>query len=92
MSRTLTLQGEVRADHVLTVLVPDEVPVGPTEITLKIDGTEEPIKMIRTFGDLLESGFVGMFADRDDLPRSTEQFSAWRKRLWEDGPDDATGH
>jgi hypothetical protein len=85
MSRTLTLRGEVRADHVLTVLVPDSVPVGPTEITLKIDGAEEPIKMIRTFGDLLDSGFVGMFADREDLPRSTDEFRAWRKRLWETG-------
>ena len=71
----------------MMVVVPEDVPVGPAEVTLTFDA--EPRAKIRTFGDLLDSGFVGMFADRDDLPRTNEEFRAWRKRLWEGEPDDS---
>jgi hypothetical protein len=88
MIRTIKARGEIRSDHTITVIVPDDVPVGPADVTLTFE--DETAPKIRTFGDLLDSGFVGMYADRDDLPRTNEEFRTWRKRLWEGTPDDAT--
>ena len=40
-------------------------------------------KKIRTIRDLLESEFFGMWKDRDDLPKTNEEFREWRRKLWE---------
>lgn len=81
MSKTLTLHGEIRPDHTLTVTLPDDLPVGPAKITVTVEA--EDSSMIRTLGELANSDFFGMFADRDDLPKTNEEFREWRRKLWE---------
>ena len=82
---TVTTHGEVQPDHTLTVRVPNDVPPGPVIVTVTSESSPEP--KIRTLRDLLHSGFVGMWADRDDLPKTNEEFAAWRKKLWEPRTD-----
>jgi hypothetical protein len=80
MNRTLTANGEVGKDHIRKVEMPEDVPVGPARVTVTIETEiKEPI---RTLGDLLDSGFVGMYADRTDLQTTPEEFAAWRNKIW----------
>ena len=81
MNRTLTVDGEIGEDHILKVEMPDDVPVGPARVTVTTE--VETKKPIRTLGELLDRGFVGMYADRTDLPTTPEEFAAWRKKIWE---------
>ncbi len=81
MKRNMTMNDEVGADHILKLEATHDVPVGPACVTVTF-GAEDK-NPIRTIGDLLDSGFVGMYADRTDLPTTTEEFSAWRNKIWE---------
>lgn len=85
MFHAVTTRGEVLADHTLVLSVPADIPPGPVTVTISVEEQDAP--KIRTLGDLLDSGFVGMFADRDDLPKTNEEFIDWRRRLWERKPD-----
>lgn len=90
MSKTLTLQGEIRPDYTLTVTLPDDMPIGPAQILVTAE-MEEPTA-IRTLGELANSEFFAMFADRDDLPTTNEDFREWRRKLWEPPHIDPSGH
>jgi hypothetical protein len=85
MSRTLQIFGEVHPNHTITVSVPTDVPVGPALVTVTVE--DDPASSIQTFGDLLRSGFVGSLPEDSELPRTGEEFAAWRKKLWERGTD-----
>ncbi len=80
--KTVTTDGEVKPDRRLTVRMPKDFPLGPVRITVT---TEPPTNTpkIRTFGDLMSSEFFGMFAERDDLPATNEEFREWRRKLSE---------
>lgn len=58
-----------------------KLPEGAEVIVLFSDAPVE--SKIRTLGDLLNSGFVGMYADREDLPKTPEEFREWRRKAWE---------
>ena len=81
MTHSITTTSEVKADHTLTVKVPSDFPPGPVQVTVTADSSSEG--HIRTFGDLLDSEFFGMWADRDDLPKTNEEFAEWRRKIWE---------
>lgn len=91
MTHTLRIQTAIPASRKLQITLPTEVPSGEADLVVSITPRQarstaeprvEPPK-IRTFTDLLTSEFVGMWADRDDLPVTNEEFSDWRRRLWE---------
>src|SRR5437870_2332143 len=79
--KSLTTDSEVMLDHTVTVRMPSDFPTGPVRVTVTAQPAGEPPKM-RTFGDLLSSEFFGMYADRDDLPKTNEEFREWRRKLW----------
>ncbi len=85
MFHTVTTDGEVQSDHTLVLTVPADLPPGP--VTVTITSEAHVPDRISTLGDLLESGFVGMWADRKDLPRTDNEFSVWRRKLWERNQD-----
>ena len=80
--KSLTLESEIKEDHSLTVDVPQDFPTGRVRVTVTEVRTEKG-ERIRTFGDLIESEFSGMFADRDDLPLTNDEFRIWRRKLSE---------
>ncbi|MFI5386578.1 MAG: hypothetical protein ACHQ50_10710 [Fimbriimonadales bacterium] len=82
MERVITATGEVGADHILTVSVPTDLPPGPVKVTVKVE-TGPAAPKIDTFDELLDSGLLGMWKDRTDLPVTNEEFIEWRRKLWE---------
>jgi hypothetical protein len=80
--KSVTTDGEVKPDRTLTVRMPDDFPLGPARVTVTTDQAAKAPR-IRTFGDLLSSEFFGMFAERDDLPRTNDEFREWRGKLSE---------
>jgi hypothetical protein len=85
MSRTLTTTGEIRADHTVLLTLPSDIPVGFVRVTL----TVESVDATRKFSprDFLDSDLFGIFADREDLPSTNEDFRKWRKELSERSPE-----
>ena len=56
------------------------MPPGPVKVTVTVES--DPVTKISTLGDLLDSGVLGLWADRDDLPRANKEFTEWRRGLW----------
>lgn len=81
MSRTLKVRGKIGSDHILTAVVPDDVPVGPASLTVFIESLHE--NRICAYGDLLNSGIVGDEDNFGDLPTTPAEFAAWRKKNWD---------
>jgi hypothetical protein len=68
--KTLTLQAEIPPSRELRLVLPSDVPTGPRTIVLMIDepaSEPAPVAPRRTLGDLLDSGLVGLWADRQDI-------------------------
>jgi|GEM_PF-6613722 len=81
MEQVISATAEVGPDHVLTVSFPTDLPPGPVNVTVRVE-SQAPDERIRTFGDLLDSGLLGMWTDRPDLPRTNEELAKWRRKLW----------
>ncbi|RYG46795.1 hypothetical protein EON79_09180 [bacterium] len=71
-----------------TIDIPPEVPLGRVKIIFEVEDKPDQTsnKPVFTAAELLQSEFFGDWADRDDLPRTDEEFAAWRKRMWEGEP------
>ena len=83
--KTLALRTDIPESREVHLTLPRDVPTGPAEIVLVIDSDERPAAgpaKIRTFGDLLASGFVGSWADRDDITDSAEFARQLREQTW----------
>lgn len=68
--KTVTVQADISPGHELRVVLPDDMPTGRHTIVLVIDEQEHDAPAeprLRTLGDLLDSEFFGMWADRDDI-------------------------
>ena len=77
---TVTLTMQVGPNREVTVHLPDDVPLGPAEITLIVTSTDE--KALPTLGDLLNSEFFGIWKDRDDIRSSSAFARKLRKEGW----------
>jgi hypothetical protein len=84
MTRTLRINAEIPPDRNVTIVLPDDVPVGPAEITVVVSSAE--ITDVRTFGDLLGSEFFGMWRDRADISDSIEFARQLRSLGWKRTP------
>jgi len=70
MVKTIDLHAEIPPNREIHITLPPDVPVGPAEIVLVVSS---PTRACRsTFGDLANSEFFGMWADRADIRDSGE--------------------
>lgn len=83
--RTVTLTTDIPESREVHLTLPGDVPTGRAEIVLVIGSAEQRVAVggrIRTFGDLLESGFVGSWRDRTDIADSAEYARLLREEAW----------
>ncbi|MHB8635586.1 MAG: hypothetical protein ACYC96_03835 [Fimbriimonadaceae bacterium] len=81
MHHSVTTSGHIADDHSLTVTVPTDLPPGPVKVTLMFE--PELQGKLSTIGDLLDSGILGLWVGRDDLPKTNEEFIEWRRKIWD---------
>jgi len=82
--KTVTVQADISPGHELRVVLPDDVPTGRHTIVLVIDEQAHDAPQglrLRTLGDLLDSEFFGMWADRDDISDSATFARDLRRRV-----------
>ncbi|SPF38497.1 conserved hypothetical protein [Candidatus Sulfopaludibacter sp. SbA4] len=80
MVKTINLNAEIPANRELHLTLPDDVPVGPAEIVLVVSSrttTGTP-----TLGELADSEFCGMWANRSDIRDSAEFARQLRTEGW----------
>ena len=77
----MTVDVVVGPDHRITLDLPADLPEGPVRLTYSVETVDEPTRKL-TPEEFLQSEFFGMWADRDDLPRTNEEFVEWRRKLW----------
>jgi len=81
MSHTIHVEATVAADLTVKFELPADVPTGPIRMTVTVETNGAPDKTSPSA--FLHSEFFGMWADRDDLPASNEEFIEWRRKLWD---------
>ena len=74
---TIVLKGIITEDGQLQVNVPANLPPGPVEVEIR---AEAPAVQGVTLGELLNSGLVGLWKDREDITDSVEFARELRKR------------
>lgn len=87
--RTVTVQVDIPPSRELTIVLPDDVPPGPRQVLIVLDGLDDPkpVAPIRTLGDLVTSGFAGSWSERDDIGDSAEFARKLRERAWQRASD-----
>jgi hypothetical protein len=80
MLKTLHLITEIPPDREVRIVLPDDVPVGPAEVSL----TLRPVAgaAARTLGDLAQSEFFGIWKDRTDIIDSAAFARQLREEAW----------
>jgi hypothetical protein len=78
--KTFNLKTEVPPNHEVLITLPDDIPVGPAELVMVV--VSQPAAAGRTLGDLLNSEFFGMWADREDITDSAEYARGLRDEAW----------
>lgn len=84
----LAIAAQVCDDRSLQLRIPGGSGAGPVTIEVT-DVDAGPPKPIRTFGDLLDSGLFGLWADRDDIGDSVEYARRLREEAWTRASDPA---
>jgi len=72
---SIVLKGVVTPDHQLKLDLPHDLPPGPVEVEIRQTRLEGV-----TLGQLLESGLVGIWADRTDIDDNIEFARRLRRR------------
>ncbi len=80
MVRTVTLKADIPASRKLCIKLPADVPTGSAAVVITVSpaGSSPPA----TFGDLLNSEFLGMWRDRSDIDDSSEFARKLRSEGW----------
>ena len=81
MSHTIHVEATVAADHTVKFELPPDVPTGPVLMTVTVESNRSPDRLSPK--EFLNSEFFGIWADRDDLPATNEEFIEWRRKLWD---------
>ncbi len=81
---TVILQGVITPEGRLEINLPAGLEPGPVEVEIRkpkvtVENQKLPIRGI-TLGEILESGLVGMWADRTDIQDSVEFARQLRRR------------
>jgi hypothetical protein len=77
MMETITVKGVITDDGQLKVEIPPDLPPGPVEVEIR---PEVPRVEGVTLGELLESGLLGLWKNREDITDSVEFARELRKR------------
>lgn len=85
--KTVSIKTTIPEDHRLVVDVPPDMPAGPAEVLVTALAPREP-GQAWTFGDLLESGLVGLWRDRTDIADSVAFARALREAAERRGTQD----
>ena len=80
MVRAINLSADIPESRELHITLPIDVPIGPAEMVLVV--SSQPSDHARTLGDLLNSEFFGMWADRMDMEDSISFAQHLRKEGW----------
>jgi hypothetical protein len=80
MIKTVRINTEIPPDRNVLIVFPDDVPVGPAELTVVVSPSEKP--KVTTLGDLLGSEFFGMWRDRPDISDNLEFARKLRATAW----------
>jgi hypothetical protein len=80
MIKTLRINAEIPPDRNVTIVFPEDVPVGPAELMVVVSSSEIP--KVQTLGDLLGSEFFGMWRDRPDISDNLEFARQLRSSAW----------
>ena len=80
MVKTFNLNADIPASRELHLTLPGDVPVGPAEIVLVVSPRIPAASS--TLGELGESEFCGMWADRTDIRDSAEFARQLRMEGW----------
>ena len=80
MVKTISISTEVPPSREVRITLPEEIPLGPVELTVIVSSGEEAAKV--TLGDLLNSEFFGMWRDRSDITDSAEFARSLRDEAW----------
>ncbi|MEK7675918.1 MAG: hypothetical protein AAB676_08820 [Verrucomicrobiota bacterium] len=83
MTKTFQLTTKVPDNRQINIALPKEIPVGPAQLTVSIQAPPEsaPPKL----GDLLQSGFFGLWRDRTDIADNVEFARQLRNDSWRRG-------
>lgn len=76
---TIIIKGVITDDGRLQVEIPPDLPPGPVEVEIR---PEVPKVKGVTLGELLESGLVGLWKDRDDITDSVEFARSLRRSVY----------
>jgi hypothetical protein len=80
---TINLSAKVTANRQLKIKLPRNVPEGLADIVVHVTSQKKTKrKKGKTFGDLLDSKFFGMWADRTDIKDSVEFARKLREDAW----------
>ncbi len=83
MMKTITLTTDIPADREVTLTLPSDVPLGPADIVVVVAPRTNPEG--RTFGDLLNSDYFGIWQDRTDIDDSAAFARNLRETAWRRG-------
>ena len=81
MVTTVNLNAGIPPNRETHITLPPDVPVGPAEIVLVVSSRTRAGES--TFGDLANSEFFGMWADRADIRDSAEFARDLRADAWQ---------
>lgn len=80
MVRAISLNAEIPSNRELHITLPADVPTGPAEMVLVVSSRTGD--NTRTLGELLNSEFFGMWADRSDINDSISFAQHLRSEGW----------
>lgn len=83
---TRILKTTARDDGTAVFDLPADIVPG-TELSLVVEDSAPRLQSgAELIAELKRLGFVGDWADRDDLPNTNEEFMAWRRKIAEGEP------
>ena len=80
MVRTVSLHTDIPDNRELHIRLPADVPAGPADVVIVVSVPATPLT--KTFGDFLDSEFVGMWKDRTDITDSVAFARHLREEAW----------
>lgn len=80
MTRTVSVSADIPTSREVRIVVPDDFPSGPAEIT--VVHASGDVNSTSTLGELAASEFFGMWRDREDIPDSTAFARELRESGW----------
>ena len=82
MTRTVNVSANIPTNRELHIALPQDFPVGPAEIVLRVTTPLAAAAPTPTLGDLAASEFFGVWSGRKDITDSVEFARELRAQSW----------